>query len=65
MDHLNITLTFVCKKVGTNEERGNQCHKSTFGISIVTSFYFLGLQNYTDVFPEHIEKKIALPYPTT
>lgn len=59
MDHLNITLTFVCKKVGTNEERRNQCHKSTFGISIVKSFYFWDLQNYTEVFPEHIEKKIV------
>lgn len=54
-----MTLTFVCKKVGTNEERGNQCPKSTFGISIVKSFYYWGLQNYTEVFPEHIEKKIA------
>lgn len=62
MDHLNITLTFVCKKVGINEERGNQCHKSTFCISTVKSVYFSGLQNYTEVFPEHIEKKIAQPY---
>lgn len=59
MDHLNITLSFVCVKVGNNEERGNQCHKSTFGISTVNSFYFWSLQNYTEVFPEHIEMKIA------
>lgn len=48
--------------MGTNEKRGNQCHKSTFGISIVKSVYFGGLQNYTEVFPEHIEKKIVQPY---
>lgn len=59
MDRLNITLTFVCNTVGTNEKRGNQCHKSTFGISIVKSVHFWGLQNYTEVFPEHNEKTIA------